>query len=240
MRAGRPVVLATKMPESVYRYAEQLGAQVHKAGREFQLEANSMGFAWTGRVQRYAALSRPALLGAFQLHNAAAVLEVCECLSQRLLVTESDINRALQSLQLAGRMQIIPGTPSIILDVAHNPQAIQSLRDNLNELSIPGRLHGVFGILGDKDLGSIIQIISPAIASWHLVDTSGPRGQSAEQLLERIKALGIEQNLISCGSLSQALHSARRMARAEDTILVFGSFLVVGEFLETLNKKTSA
>ncbi len=110
------------------------------------------------------------------------------------------------------------------------------MRDNLSDLSLTGRLHAVFGILADKDLASIVQIIAPKLASWHLVDTEGPRGQTAEQLQSRIAKLGIERNLFSCGSVDAALKSAQAQAVGEDAILVFGSFLVVGKLLEYLDK----
>jgi dihydrofolate synthase/folylpolyglutamate synthase len=239
MRAGRPVVLATEMPDSVYRHAKQADAKVFMVGRDFRVEPASRGFAWTGRRQRYSRLSPPALRGTFQLRNAAAVLMVSECLSEVLPVSQASIDSALQTVQLPGRMQIVPGSPLIVLDVAHNPQAVQSLRDNLEDLALAGRWHAVFGILSDKDLTGILQIIAPAIASWHLVDTPAPRGQSAERLRVCMTELGIEGNLYSCGDLSGALHSARRLTAAEDAILVFGSFLVVGEFLENLNKMDS-
>ena len=235
MRAGRPVVLAAEMPESVYRHAGQLGARVLCAGRDFRVEPHANGFAWKGGTHSYAALPQPSLPGDVQVQNAAAVLMVCECLSEHLPVSRSAIDRTLIELQVPGRFQVLPGTPSIILDVAHNPQAIQSLRDNLTRQSIAGRLHAVFGILSDKDLSSIVRIISPLIASWHLVDTPGPRGQSADRLRDRMSALGIGENLFSCGSLSRAMGSAGRLADGQDAILVFGSFLVVGEFLENLN-----
>lgn len=235
MRTGKPVVLATEMPESVYRHAGQTGALVLRAGRDFHIETNSMGFAWTGRRQGYATLPHPALPGEYQLQNAAAVLMACECLSGTLPVSQSAIVRAFQTVQLAGRFQVLPGAPTIILDVAHNPQAVQALRDNLTRLSISGRIHGVFGILSDKDLMSIVRIIAPMLASWHLVDTPGLRGQSADRLRERMSLLGIESNIFSCGSLSQAMRAAGRLADKQDVILVFGSLLLVGEFLENFN-----
>jgi dihydrofolate synthase/folylpolyglutamate synthase len=237
MRTGRPVVLATEMPESVYRYAQKLGAKVFMPERDFRVESGPQGFSWSGGARSYHALSHPALRGACQIRNAAAVLMAGECLGDALPVDRTAIDRALQTLELPGRLQILPGSPRILLDVAHNPQAVQSLRDHLEELALSGRWHAVFGILSDKDLTDILGIISPMIASWHLVDTPGPRGQSADRLLARMTELGIGRDLYRCGKLSEALDSAKRAVAAEDAILIFGSFLVVGEFLENLNKR---
>jgi dihydrofolate synthase/folylpolyglutamate synthase len=237
MRAGKPVVLATEMPASVHRHAGQLGAKVLMLDRDFRMEPHSEGLDWSGGNQRYSALSRPALRGACQISNAAAVLMVTQCLAENLPITQSAIDRALQGVELPGRMQIFPGKPLIVLDVAHNPQAVQSLWDNLQELALAGRWHAVFGILSDKELAGMLRVMAPLIASWHLVDTQGPRGQSAERLQGCLQGLGLERNVFSCGRLSKALQSAKRHAGLEDAILVFGSFQVAGEFLESLNNQ---
>jgi dihydrofolate synthase/folylpolyglutamate synthase len=237
MRAGKPVVLAHEMPESVYRQARELATDEYRWGQHFQFELTRSGFSWTGGRHRYHNLPRPALPGACQVQNAAAVLMVCECLSAKLSVDEAAISRGLQTVRLPGRMQILPGRPRIILDVAHNPQAVQNLVDNLSAQSLPGSLHAVFGILSDKDLAAIVQIIAPRLMSWHLVDTPGPRGQSAEQLKCRLTTLGVEHNIHACGSLDRALKSATEQAGQDASILIFGSFLVVGDFLNSLNKQ---
>ena len=116
-------------------------------------------------------------------------------------------------------------------------RAVQNLVDNLSAQSLPGSLHAVFGILSDKDLAAIVQIIAPRLMSWHLVDTPGPRGQSAEQLKCRLTTLGVEHNIHACGSLDRALKSATEQAGQDASILIFGSFLVVGDFLNSLNKQ---
>ena len=236
MRAGKPVVLASEMPATVYREARELGAQIYRSGQEFHVESTADGFSWFGRDRQYLGLPQPALRGDYQIRNAAAVLMVCQCLSQSLPVERAAIGKALQAVRLPGRMQILAGTPPIILDVAHNPQAVLTLRDQLAELAIAGKVHAIFGILGDKDLASILDIIAPRVASWHLVDTPGPRGQSAAQLRVRLADQGIDRNLFTCGGVAKALESARSLAGAGDAILVFGSFLVVGEFLESFSK----
>ncbi len=107
MRSGRPVVLATGMPESVYRQAQELGADVYCPGQDFQVEPTPTGFNWSGGRHRYTSLPRPGLRGAYQLSNAAAVLMVCECLSEQLPVNQDAIRWAMEAVRLLGRMQIL-------------------------------------------------------------------------------------------------------------------------------------
>ena len=52
------------------------------------------------------------------------------------------VRRGLVEVQLAGRFQFVPGRPTLILDVAHNPHAARSLAQNLASLPpcrIPSR-----------------------------------------------------------------------------------------------------
>ncbi len=76
------------------------------------------------------------------LHNASAALAALDVLKDRLPVSMEAVRRGLVEVQLAGRFQFVPGRPSLILDVAHNPHAARSLAQNLaacRRARIPGR-----------------------------------------------------------------------------------------------------
>ncbi|MEN8178549.1 MAG: bifunctional tetrahydrofolate synthase/dihydrofolate synthase [Pseudomonadota bacterium] len=237
MRAGRPVILgAPSMPGTVLQQAADLGAQCFQFGRDFRIEPHAEGFSWHGQHHQQRFNTRPSLLGDFQLQNAASVLMAVECLSDCLPVRQAAIEQAMKTSRLKGRLQIIEGDIPIILDVAHNPQAVMALRDNLPEYLDEIRLHAVFGLLSDKDVESIIDIIGPSIESWHLVGIESERGQSAAQLQACLEAAGIERIIGSYDSVAKALNSARSTAEPGDAVLVFGSFVIVGEALGMLEK----
>ena len=66
----------------------------------------------------------------------------------------------------AGRLQAFPGTPPVLVDVAHNPQAARELAAWLERNPVPGRTLAVFGALADKDVGGILAALGPQVAGW--------------------------------------------------------------------------
>ena len=241
MRPNRPVILGdTEMPASVLEHARNIGAVCLRFGMDFTLERQEVGFTWHGRSHRQVFEHNPSLVGDFQFRNAALVLMTVECFSDVLPVTPGEIAMAMQTTRLKGRFQRINGDIPIILDVAHNPQSVMTLRDNLAQLTSGSRLHAVFGLLSDKDLGSILRLIEPMIDSWHLVGIETSRGQSARQLMSAMRKSGVETRISAFASVSEALDSARAAATVGDAILIFGSFIVVGQALDLLEKNGAA
>lgn len=233
MRRGIPVVLGDgEMPQSVLQHAEDLGAQVFQYGKDFSVNAKEQGFDWLHRDMGFSDLPRPRLAGALQLKNAASVLMACHCLSEHLPLSEQAVKDALTSVSLPGRFQLITDQTTLVFDVAHNPQAVAVLRENLAFLSVKGSVYAVFGLLADKNAQEITRIMAPVVTGWYLVSLPGYRGQSAEQL--RIKMAGVCDNLNAATfeSAVEALDAARSKATAGDLVLVFGSFTLVGELLK--------
>ncbi|MDJ0807439.1 MAG: bifunctional tetrahydrofolate synthase/dihydrofolate synthase [Gammaproteobacteria bacterium] len=237
MRSGRPVILGDPdMPASVNQHAFEIGAECLQLGRDFRVEADATGFSWSGPHQQYHIRRMPSESADHQLRNAATALMAVDRLSEALPVAREAVLRAMESSRLKGRLQIVDNEIPLLLDVAHNPQAVRILCDSLPKM-LPGkRIHAVFGLLSDKDVATIMEIISPRIASWYLVDTGSERGQSAAQLQARMAAAGVQRIVAGFASAVEALASARVGAQTGDAILVFGSFVIVGQVLETLEK----
>ena len=240
LRHGQPAVLGqADMPASVLEAAETLRAEVYQYARDFRYERLSDAWGWWGPGDGLADLPLPALQGRYQLQNAAAVLMVCQCMQPLLPVSQAAISRGLTSVRLSGRLQFVAGDPPLVLDVAHNPQAVMALREDLAVLPIRGRVHAIFSLLSDKDVTSIAHIMQPVIASWQLVGLEVGRGQTAQALKARLMAAGIGASGITChGSFNDALSAARRQCKPQDAILVFGSFVLVGEAMASLTENT--
>jgi dihydrofolate synthase/folylpolyglutamate synthase len=240
MRGGKPVVLAqARMPKSVSEHAHALGAMVYQAGVDFSYEKSQGGFNWRTDSLSWSRLPAPRLSGSSQLDNASAVLMVCRLLAQTLPITQAAAEQALRAVHLSGRLQWIASEPPVLLDVAHNPQAVSVVRDYLTGLAISGRVHAVFGLLADKDVSAIADIIGARIDHWHLVGTEGGRGQSAEALCCGLQAAGVPGTLSCHHSVASALDQARSEAEKSDLILIFGSFIVVGEALRCLQEPSA-
>jgi dihydrofolate synthase/folylpolyglutamate synthase len=231
-RAGRPAVIADPQPPR-----SVLAATGEKLllGRDFGYLDQQTQWTYWGPGGRRAGLAHPALRGAMQLRNASAAICALEALRERLPVAMQDLRRGLAEVTLPGRFQVLPGRPQIILDVAHNPQAAKVLADNLAASGFAPQTIAVCGMLRDKDIGGVLRELAPRITRWHLATLPGPRGASADEL-----AAHIDREKEKFASPAQALEAALGRAGEGDKIVVFGSFLTVGEVMGWLkNNKTS-
>ena len=180
MRAGRPVVVSDPVPpQSVIDHAQEIGADLWRFGEDFNYSGDKQQWAWAGRGRRYAGLAYPALRGANQLLNASGALAALEAVRDKLPVTAQAVRLGLAHVELAGRMQIVPGEPTLVLDVAHNPHAVAALAANLIAMGYFPTTHAVFGAMHDKDLAQILEKIGPLIDRWYFCDLPTPRAQAA-------------------------------------------------------------
>jgi dihydrofolate synthase/folylpolyglutamate synthase len=151
-------------------------------------------------------------------------------------VAAQDIRRGLAEVALPARFQVLPGRPQVILDVAHNVEAAKTLADNLLSSGFASETIAVCGMLRDKDLGGVLRAMAPRITRWHLASLQGPRAATADELAVHIGAASVEK----FSSPGEALAAALERAGEGDKIVVFGSFLTVGEAMAWLkNNKTS-
>jgi len=96
-----------------------------------------------------------------------------------LLMGERPSGTALVGIELPGRLQVLPGRPVTVLDVAHNPQAAHAFADNLGAMGFHPRTIAVFGILADKDIDAVIAALLPRVDRWEVATLPPPRGASA-------------------------------------------------------------
>ena len=229
-RAGRPAVVADPdPPRSV------LAAPGEKLlfGKDFGFQDMPAQWTYWGPQGRRSGLAHPALRGRIQLRNASAAL--CALDALRLPVAMQDVRRGLAEVELPARFQALPGRPQVILDVAHNVEAAKVLADNLAASGFASETIAVCGMLRDKDTAGVLRTLAPRITRWHLASLPGPRAASADELE---KALG--KSAEKHASPQAAFAAALKRAGEGDKIVVFGSFLTVGEVVAWLkNKKTS-
>ena len=232
MRRGRPAIVSDPLPpSSLVAHAEAVGADLWLVGRDFSHSGDRQQWSWQGRDRRYNGLAYPSLRGANQLLNASGALAVFEALRERLPVSAQAVRQGLATIELPGRFQIVPGEPTLVLDVAHNPHAVAALALNLDQMGFYPRTHAVFGAMRDKDLAGVIARVAPLIDAWYCTDLPLPRAASAAHLARHIRELRPGAATSTHVDPSTALAAALEAADPADRILVFGSFLTVGGVL---------
>ncbi|MFP5399033.1 MAG: bifunctional tetrahydrofolate synthase/dihydrofolate synthase [Gammaproteobacteria bacterium] len=235
MRTGRPAIVSDPLPpHSVVDHAREIDADLWLVGRDFAHGGDRQQWSWRGRSMRFNALAYPALRGANQLLNAAGVLAVFEALRPRLPISAQAVRQGLATVELPGRFQIVPGQPVLVLDVAHNPQAVATLAVNLDQMGFYPRTHAVFDAMHDKDLAALLARIAPLIDAWHVTDLPTPRAARADDLAAAVRAASRARDVPVRTHTEPALALAAAVVDADpaDRILVFGSFYTVGGVLK--------
>jgi dihydrofolate synthase/folylpolyglutamate synthase len=177
-------------------------------------------------------LPHPALRGAVQLVNAATAIASLDLLRDRLHVPAGALRTGLVSVELAGRLQVLPGRPTVVLDVAHNPQAARVLAAALGTMGLPPRTIAVFGMLADKDIDGVVAAMRARVERWHVATLPGPRGAGAAALRDALVRAGVAISEVrTFDDVASAYAAARSEAGEADRIIVFGSFLTVGAAL---------
>lgn len=180
----------------------------------------------------------PALRGNYQLNNASAALAALSALQEKLPVSMEAVRRGLLEVTLTARFQIFPGKPSLILDVAHNPQAARALASNLAALPKQGKTFAVCAMLKDKDIAGVVAALKTQIDVWLLAGLAVPRGATVTELAAVLEA----ENVLDAQcftSVSAALHHAYNQAGDNDRIAAFGSFYTVAEVMRSRDLHSS-
>jgi len=235
MRTGKPAIVSDPVPpRSLADRAVEIGADLWLLGRDFNFSGDKLQWAWAGRGRRYAGLAYPALRGANQLINASGVLAALEALRDRLPVTAQAVRNGLALVELPGRFQIVPGQPTLVLDVAHNPHSVAALAANLDAMGFSPTTHAVFGAMADKDLAPMLKKMGPLVDRWYYTDLATPRAAAAADLLAAWQAQEKRRDVAASTHATpmEALRAAAAAADPADRIVVFGSFYTVGGVLE--------
>jgi dihydrofolate synthase/folylpolyglutamate synthase len=231
-RAGKVALFGDlDMPEAITAQAQKVGAQLWRLGQQFSFKAGQQQWDYHGPGGARSSLPHPALRGAFQLNNASTVLAALDVLKERLPVSMAAVRRGLLEVELAGRFQVLPGRPMLILDVAHNPHAAHSLAQNLASMPPCPQTFAVCAMLKDKDMAGVVRALNPHIDVWLLGGIDAPRGATAAELVLVLQQERVGGQLQAFATVTEALHQACKAAGENDRIITFGSFYTIAEVM---------
>lgn len=232
-RSGRPAVCGERNPPAgVIEHAGAIGTKLLLIGRDYDGIVQGNQWRYRGPGGDRHGLPIPALRGDYQIGNAATAIAALGCLRHVLPMDAGAIRDALVRVELAGRLQSLPGRPAIVLDVAHNPHAARALAGALASMGFFPRTIAVFAMLGDKDVDGVVAALQPRIDAWEVAPLPGPRGASGEVLRARLLAAGVAADAVRVHADVEAAYAAAAACASEaDRIIVFGSFLTVAAAL---------
>ena len=172
--------------------------------------------------------ARCALLGPHQPSNALVAVAAARVMG----AGEAAIRRGLAEVRWPGRFQVLAGSPTVILDGAHNPAGARALAASLRAY-FPGRpVAFVLGISADKDLAGILSPLLPLAERVVFTAANSPRAADPESLRELARHLGPlpGERLAVAARPAEAL--ARLLQESPDGLVcAAGSLFLLGELL---------
>jgi dihydrofolate synthase/folylpolyglutamate synthase len=127
---------------------------------------------------------------------------------------------------LSGRLTVISEQPLIVVDVAHNADAVSNLIVSLKRLRIK-RPVVVFGVLKDKDYASMVRDLASVASEAVAVAPRTPRSRPASDVVAAFERVGCK--CYAALSVKEGMKLAGHLAGTDGLILVTGSHFVVGE-----------
>lgn len=228
-RAGRPAIIGEREPpRGLLEEGHRIGADLRIAERDFRTDVRAGDWIWK-RADTELVLPHPTLDAPCQHANASAAIAALHALRERLGWNPGAIARGVANARVAARLQRFAGTPELIVDVAHNPQAARSLAAWLGTHPETGHTFAVFGALADKDVRGIVSPLLDRIDAWHLAGLAheSPRGLDAAALADLARSASAAIDIAGVhDDVEPALAAAFAGAKSNDRIIAFGSFFV--------------
>jgi len=222
-------------PQSLIKHAELIHADLKIIGKDFGYEAHHDSFDFLIDSNFVMNLPLPKLQGDFQLANATNALMAVKAMEDKLPLTEISIQKGITLTLLPGRFQEVKKMPSLILDVAHNPQAARSLSHNLKTHVVPGKTIAVFSILKDKDIFGVINELNLDIDDWFIAEIQNERAASIENISNTIQKINPSAHIEAFKNIQEAYQFASKEVTRNDRIIVFGSFFTVADIMKIIS-----
>jgi len=234
--SNKPVVCSQAKPAiSIVNHAQSLSAPLFKAQSDYDFQQHDNQWHWQNKQHQWQNLPLPALLGDYQIRNAAAVLQVISLLNQQdITIPLTAIKTGLQKVELAGRFQQIKGDVDTILDVTHNQQGAENLAQLLSTTPCQGRTFAVLAMLKDKDAIAVASELKQGVDQWFVAGLTGGRGMTSAQLAAQLSQVIADDKIESQTTVEQAYQQAIAQAKPEDRVIVLGSFHTVEAVLRLI------
>jgi len=205
MRTAKPCICGDQdPPNSVLAYAKKIDAPLTLVNEQYQGEIG--------------------LEGAHQRLNAAVAIKVIEAISDYFPVSKEMIKSGIKQAQIVARFEKVKaGNKTVILDVAHNPAAVQTLVDTLSDSAM--ETVAIFSALADKNIDDMIELASSNIKHWFLVPLSAERSIQIKALEDKF---GDSQETTVCASMASAIEQALALKEIQ-RVVIFGSFYTVAD-----------
>jgi dihydrofolate synthase/folylpolyglutamate synthase len=246
VKPGVPVISGVTQSEPqavIAEVAREHGCRLIQLGADFNFNyhaprsADSQGridftYAVPGQEHRFENMPLT-MRGPHQAANAAVALAaVAELRHQGWCISAQAMRMGLDSAVLPGRVEVVAGEPTVVLDTAHNPASARALVEALGEMPAPSRRTLVLSISHDKDLRAIVQELAPHFDRFVVTQyQENPRAVPAEDLARIVQhtLIGRPRNVTVSATPQQAWRYVCDTAILGERVCIAGSFYLTAE-----------
>ncbi|MFT6834821.1 MAG: dihydrofolate synthase/folylpolyglutamate synthase [Francisellaceae bacterium] len=231
-RSGKPLVISDlNIPQTVIDYCDKNNVNVKCIQSDFTYNQKGLHFIYSnqGKNQNFI------LKNSTHPHSVSSVLAVLDEMPKKFIFSHSITKKIIESFFISGRKHIMQSNPYVIVDVGHNLKAVKSLFEFVaTQIKRSARINVIFSAMNNKDINGIIKCADKQINHWNIVSFNHivERGASLNQL-----KLSFENktNVTYHQSIPDSYQEAKKSLRKDDCLVVFGSFILVGEILGLVN-----
>ncbi|MCT4507789.1 MAG: bifunctional folylpolyglutamate synthase/dihydrofolate synthase [Tepidibacter sp.] len=176
------------------------------------------------------------LMGKHQVNNAIVALNVINILKDKydLKISDKDIYEGLKNTKWAGRIEVLKKDPLFIIDGAHNEDGANSLCNTIDNYMEDKSITLVLGMLKDKDVESVCEILIPRCKNIITTKPNNPRAMKSDELKEIINKLN--KDCTSCDNIDEAVRLALKNSSKNDAIICAGSLYMIGNIRRMVKK----
>jgi len=242
-------VISAPQPSEVKRVLRRMalrtGAQLRFAGEDIEFSyrfesSRAVGphtrVCLTTPISRFEHLHVP-LLGEHQAINCGVALGLVDALKEKgFRIDDQKAIEGLAKVRLPGRMEIISEDPRVLVDGAHNAASVEALMRAIGQNIPYDSMVLIFGCQADKDIMGMLHQIQYGADKVIFAPTSSPRSADPEDLAARFVEISGKMAQVA-GNAAEAIDIASHAVDRDDLICVTGSFYLVGQVKQLINKR---
>ena len=232
IKRNRPVVLGNISEEVlpiIQQKAQKEHATIKLLGKDFKISLQE-NLTYQDQDKKISFLPRPLVEG----YDVGIAISAVSLLGLKLSAAE--IKEAINQTKIPGRYQVLQNNPLVILDGAHNIQAVQNLLNyaHCEQKRRQGQVRILIMMMKDKDIAQVFDLFH-ATDEVYLTTIDYPRAAKKKDFPK-----WIQEKYQYMSDWQAAYENLKQKSQTNDILLVTGSFYLVGNILQMETKNAGS
>ena len=232
IKKNRPVIIGNVPKEVlpiIQQKAQEESAPLIQLGKDFKISLQE-NLTYQDQNKKISFLPRPLVEG----YDVGIAISAVSLLGVKLSAAE--IKEAINQTKIPGRYQVLQNNPLVILDGAHNIQAVQNLLNyaHCEQKRRQGQVRILIMMMKDKDIAQVFDLFH-ATDEVYLTTIDYPRAAKKKDFPQ-----WIQEKYQYMSDWPAAYQNLKQKSQTNDILLVTGSFYLVGNILQMETKNAGS